>query len=93
MAVSASGANAATETYDFLGSHAGTYYMSKDFSSDQGNSVNVTTGTYGTYISDGSTGGGWIGQWTGYGLGSCTYAGPGYCAERHYVDGRGKNEF
>ena len=86
-------ANAATETYDFLGHYAGTYYDSKDFLSDMGNTVTVTMGTFNKVISDGASGGGKVGQWTGYGLGVCTKLHHGYCKESHVVDGKGKNEY
>jgi hypothetical protein len=88
-----SAVNAATETYDFLGHYAGTYYDSKDFLSDMGNTVTVTMGTFDKVITDGASGGGKVGQWTGYGLGVCTLAHHGYCKESHFVDGRGKNEY
>ena len=93
LIASLSVANAATETYNFLGDKAGTYYSSVDFTSDMGNTVTVTAGTYNSVISDGSTGTAWVGQWTGYGLGVCSYGGSKGCYESHFVDGYGANEF
>lgn len=79
---------AATETFSFVGSHAGTYYKSKSFSGDNGGSVNVTAGTYKWNISDGvdTAGKAWVGQWTGYGLG--VWSKDKYSKEEHYVDGK-----
>lgn len=90
---SLSAATAATETYDFLGYMPGTYYSSVDFTSDMGNTVTVTAGTYSENISDGTEGAAVVGQWTGYGLGACSYGGQKGCSESHYVDGWGTNEF
>lgn len=85
-------AQAATETFDFTGYQPGVYKSSYSFSSDLGNEVEVTMGTFKSFISDGSAGGGYVGQWTGYGLGVCTEYG-GYCCESHYVDGYGGAEY
>ena len=93
LGASLTAAQAATETYDFLGYMPGTYYNSVDFTSDQGNTVTVTAGTYSEAITDGSVGGVAVGQWTGYGLGACSYWGSKGCGEAHYVDGYYKNEF
>jgi hypothetical protein len=78
---------AATETFDFTGYHAGTYYSSASFSGDNGGSVDVTAGTYDWVISDGvdTAGDAWVGQWTGYGLG--VWSSDGWGWEEHYVDG------
>lgn len=93
LAASLSSANAATETYNFLGDYPGTYADTMQFTSDQGNNVSVTMGTYTHYLSDGTEGGGAVGQWTGYGLGACTDITSTSCGEEHFVDGNGANEF
>ena len=88
---------AATETFSFTGYHAGetdVYETSKEFTGSLGGQVEVTMGTYGNSIAhNGSEGGGYVGQWDGYGLGVCTRMGHGYCRESHTVDGWGRNEF
>jgi hypothetical protein len=95
FALMAASANAATvtETYDFTGDYAGEYYKSVNFTSNMGNTVNVTMGLYTSNISDGTAGGGKVGQWTGAGLGVCGNLSAGTCQESHYVDGSGANEF
>lgn len=90
---SVSAVSAATETYNFLGHMPGTYYNSVDFTSDMGNTVTVTAGTYSSKITDGTPGTAWVGQWTGFGLGVCNSGGSKGCYEQHYVDGYGSNEF
>lgn len=91
--VLAGAAYAATETYDFLGYQPGVYKDTYQFTSDLGNTVDVTMGTYSLDISDGSDGGGKVGQWTNYGLGVCSSYGSSGCYESHYVDGSGGAEY
>lgn len=84
---------AATETYDLTTWKSGTYKSSYTFTSDKGNDVDITMGTYNGFISNGSAGGGYVGQWTGAGVGVCTYVKNGSCKESHVVDGYGTNEY
>lgn len=94
VAASLSAAQAATETYSFLDDYAGTYYASKDFTSNMGHTVTVAAGTYGASISGGAEGPAMVGQWTGYGLGVCSVGGGSVgCDDKHFVEGAGSHEF
>ena len=84
---------AATETYDLTTYKPGVYKNSYTFTSDMGNDVDITMGTFGGSISNGTAGGGKVGQWTGYGVGVCSYYKDNKCKESHTVDGYGSNEY
>lgn len=88
---------AATETFSFLGYHAGetdVYEASKEFTGSLGGTVEVTMGTFGHSIAHtGSDGGGFVGQWDGWGLGVCSRLRRSHCRESHTVDGWGTNEY
>jgi hypothetical protein len=93
---SAASSATVTETYDLTGSYSGTYATSYSFVSDMGNTTVVSANAYN---SRGMRRSGYVGQWTGYGIGICNPKRRGCTAGResrsrdtHRIDGRGRNE-
>ncbi len=80
---------AATETFDFTGSYAGTYYHSKEFAGDNGSYIDVSA----VAVKNGRLKKAVVGQWTYGGLGVCNSLGRYGCKESHTVDGYGRDDY
>lgn len=80
---------AATETFNFTGSYAGTYYSSKAFSGDNGSKIGVSAVT----VKGNKLKASKVGQWTGGGLGVCNSLGWYGCYESHTVDGANGDDY